>query len=168
MSTVTYKITFEGIDCQDLEQFSLSANETTINRKQYFLGGSAGIKNIPLSEEIKTWVVDFFFCAGGSPSLKIDSWIEHKQRPSLVACLDTKVRGKRYYDKANGITQIGGRDVNAIVSTSLFWLAGSALVTVLYRSNTSRHTSPRAKQTCMATTLHCVHCYCMAWRHGAP
>lgn len=42
----------------------------------------------------------------------------------MVARVDTEVKGKRYYDKANGITLIGGRDVNSIVSTSLFWLAG--------------------------------------------
>lgn len=51
MSTVTYKITFEGIDCQDLEQFPLSANKTT-STQSTFLGGRAGITNIPLLEEI--------------------------------------------------------------------------------------------------------------------
>lgn len=71
---VTYKITFEGIDCQDLEQFPLSANRTTA-AKSTFLGGRAGITNIHLSEEIIRWVSDFCGecacgAAEGSLSLK--------------------------------------------------------------------------------------------------
>lgn len=165
VSTATYKITFEGIDRWDLERCPLFANKTT-STQSAFLGGRAWnhkYSSFKGDYKVNEW---FFFVRtvhvellGGSLSI-LEQNINRGLGcvPSILKRGGSDIMTKR---TSSHIRRSGCKP--RLFPLLCFGWRADTPVTVFYSSynNTSQHMSPWAKQTCLASNLQCVCCYCM-------